>query len=76
MAKVTVYKADLYDVSNDTMIRSRRWFTRKGAERVNAELDEQSGVEIDEAELEEPGLWTARNYSPSHGDGFQRQVTV
>jgi hypothetical protein len=74
MAKVKIYRASFYDISSDGWTRSRRWFTRAGAEKVNAELDESSEVEIDEADLEEAGWWTARDYRPNATGGFQTRV--
>lgn len=73
---VTVYRAEFYDIQNDAMQRSRRWFTREGAERVNALLIESSAIEINEADLENGEQWTARDFNPHRTAGFQRQVTV
>ena len=73
MAKVKVYRADFYDISSDGMTRSRRYFTRQGAERVNAEIDESTEIEIDDADLE-PAGWTVRDYRPNAVRGFQQQV--
>ena len=75
MAKVKVYRAFFYDIRSDGMTRSRRWFTRDGAEKVNAELDESSAIDIDETDLEEPGLWTARDYRANAVRSWQTQVT-
>jgi hypothetical protein len=75
MAMVKVYRVDFYDIQNDGMVRSRRWFTRKGAERAGGTLVEGTEVEIDDAHLE-AGLWTQRDYNPHSIGGLQRQVVV
>jgi len=75
MAKVKVYRARFYDIGNDDWIRSRRWFTRIGAEKFRAELDEATEIEIDGADLEEP-WYTARDYRATAVRGFQTRVTT
>jgi hypothetical protein len=75
MAKVKVFRANLYDPRSDNWLRSRRLFTRKGAEKVGADLVEDTEVEINESDLEEPGLWTARDYQPNAVRSWQTQVT-
>ena len=74
MARVKVYRTDFYDVSNDGMTRSRRWFTREGAEQAGGTIDESTEVEVDELNLEEAGWCTRRDFNPHSIGGFQRQV--
>jgi hypothetical protein len=77
MTTVTVYHVKFYDIQNDTMKQSRRWFTRAGAERVNAFAVENSATEIDGGNLEAGEHWTARDYNPHRkSTGFPRQVDV
>jgi hypothetical protein len=74
MITVTVYRVDFYDIQNDTMQRSRRWFTRAGADRVNGILDETTATEIDETSLERGEQWTLRDFDPHATRGLQSQV--
>jgi len=76
MSTVTVYRVKFYDIQNDTMTQSRRWFTRAGAEKVNAFLLEDSATEINESDLEAEEQWTARDFNPHKKTGFQRFVTT
>jgi hypothetical protein len=75
MTTITVYRVKFYDIQNDTMTQSRRWFTRDGAERVNAFVVENSAIEINEGDLEAGEQWTARDFNPHRHTGFQRFVT-
>jgi hypothetical protein len=75
MTTVTVYRVKFYDIQNDTMTQSRRWFTRAGAERVNALVLEDSATEINEGDLEAGEQWAARDFNPHRNTGFQRLVT-
>jgi len=74
MTKVIVYRVEFYDIQNDTMMRSRRWFTRDGARRVNAVVLESLANEIDDADLEPGEQWTARGFDPHRTIGPQKQV--
>jgi hypothetical protein len=74
MAQITIYRVDFYDIQNDTMLRSRRWFTRDGAERVNGLVLEDTALEIDESALEDGEQWTVRDFNPHATKGFPRQV--
>ena len=74
MTKVIVYRVEFYDVQNDAMQRSRRWFTRDGAKRLNALVVESSAEEIDDTDLEPGEEWTRRDFDPNRTVGFQRQV--
>jgi hypothetical protein len=74
MAKITICRVDFYDVQNDTMHRSRRWFTREGAERVNGHVFEDTALEVDESALENGEQWTARGFDPRATKGFSRQA--
>lgn len=73
---ITVYQVEFYDIQNDTMQRSRRWFTRKGAERVRGIVLEKSATTIDDSELEPGEPWTPRAFKPHRTTGFQRQVSA
>ena len=73
MGKVTVYRVEFCDAQNDCIVRSRRWFTREGAERAKAGILESTAVEIDEADLNGE-RWTPRDYDPDAAAGFQHQV--
>ena len=76
MPAVTVYRVEFYDVQNDAMQRSRRWFTKAGAQKFNATPIENTATDIPETDLELGEQWTARDYNPHRATGFQRQVTV
>ncbi|SDR63338.1 hypothetical protein SAMN05519103_08507 [Rhizobiales bacterium GAS113] len=64
MAKVTVYKVQLYDVMNDAPVISRRLATRKGAARMGGEIVDGSAIEIDASQLEPGEEWTPRGFDP------------
>ena len=75
MAKVTVYQVNFYNIQSDEMMRSRRWFTRAGADRVKGIVLENTTTEIEEANLEAGEQWTPRGFDPhAVSGGFQRQV--
>ena len=50
MLKVTVYRVKLYNVATDASLISRRWATRKGADRMHGEIIEDTATEIDAAQ--------------------------
>jgi hypothetical protein len=75
MTTVTVYRVDFYDIRNDAMQRSRRWFTRDGAKRVGGILVEATASVIDSSLLEGGEQWTARDFEPNQRKNeFQRYV--
>lgn len=76
MAKVTVYRVQLYDVAKDEPVLSRRMVTREGAQILNGTIIEGSGIEIDEARLENWNQWTEVDYDPDRRTGFPRDVRV
>jgi hypothetical protein len=61
---ITVYRVEFYNVQDDEMIVSTRWFTRAGAERVNGLVIESTETQIDEKYLEPGEHWTARGFNP------------
>ncbi len=74
MAKVTVYRVQLYDVANDAPHISRRMATIEGAKMMGGSIIEGSALEIDETQLENGEQWTPRDFVPNRHTGFQRQV--
>jgi hypothetical protein len=73
MGKITVYRVQFCAARNVVTVRSRRWFTREGAERAKAEILESTAVEIEEADLNGE-RWTPRDYNPDASAGSQHQV--
>jgi hypothetical protein len=75
MAAINVYRADFYDIRNDEMQRSRRWFTREGAQLAGGVVVERTVSVIDSSLLEDGQQWTVRDFNPRRRrDEFQRQV--
>jgi hypothetical protein len=64
MAKVTVYKVQVYDIMTDGSVISRRMATREGAAMMKGNVIENTAVEIDENQLESGEKWTARDFKP------------
>jgi hypothetical protein len=54
----------VYDISTDKQVVSRRMATREGAARMKGELLEKTEVEIDESRLEPGEQWTPRDFTP------------
>jgi hypothetical protein len=73
---VLVFRFKQYDISSDGYIVSRRWGTREGIKEVGGVVLEDTGTEIDDAEIgaEIQGL-TDRGFDPHRTIGFQRTVT-
>jgi hypothetical protein len=72
---IAVFRVDFYDIRNDEMQRSRRWFTREGAAKVKGLLIEDTATEIDATSLEAGEQWTVRDFDPHRVNvGFQRSV--
>ena len=65
MAKVTVFRVQLYNVATDALLISRRMATPKGAEMMGGHVLENSAIEIDESELESSEQWTPRGFRPN-----------
>lgn len=74
MAKVTVYKVRFYDMQSDEFQLSRRMATRSGADRMRAEIIEDTATEIDSSQLEEGYEWTPRDFNPHARVGFQTKI--
>ncbi len=64
MAKVTVYKVQVYNITTDQFVLSRRMATREGAKIMRGEVIENTAVEIDETQLEPGEKWTPRDFKP------------
>lgn len=76
MATITVYRAESYDTSLDRMVRSNRYFTKKGAEFLGLQIIDGTSIVINANDLEKDGMWTAVGYTKSiHHGGLQQQVT-
>jgi hypothetical protein len=69
MAKVTVYKVQLYDVAADAPKISRRWMTRQGAELLHGIILEDTAVEIDRKDLTPGTQWTPVGFNPKRSNG-------
>jgi hypothetical protein len=75
VGKVTVYKVQLYDAVNDEPLTSRRMATRRGAEMMQGHVLENTGIEIEESQLERGQQWTVPNFNPNPRTGVQTRVT-
>lgn len=64
MAKVTVYKVQLYDAANDAPKTSRRMATERGAKMMCGEIAKDSAVEIEESQLNGE-QWTDIGFDPA-----------
>ena len=74
MAKVTVYKVQLYNVATDNSLISRRMATAEGAEIMGGHILKDTAVEIDLSQLESGEQWTPRGFNPHASIGFQTMV--
>ncbi|MBY5442128.1 hypothetical protein HFO93_01225 [Rhizobium leguminosarum] len=74
MARITVYRAQKYDISTDEFRYSLRYWTREGANIADLTIDEGSAVEIDEEDLAPEGLCTDWGFNPDRLRGFQTNV--
>ncbi len=74
MAKVTVHKVQLYDVSTDSTLVSRRMATPEGAKMMGGQIINGTAIEIDEAQLEFGFPWTARGFNPPANTDFPTHV--
>ena len=74
--KVTIYRFQIYDITNDEMRESRRWGTRDGVKAVGGAVIENTGVKVDASAVghEIAGL-TERNFNPRLRSGFQRDAS-
>lgn len=64
MAKVTVYKVQVYNIMTDQSVLSRRMATREGAEIMKGKVIENTAVEIDETQIEPGEEWTPIDFRP------------
>lgn len=67
MAKVTVYKFRAYNPKTDEFKLIDRMVTREGARTVPGNIVEDSGIEIDESQLEPATQWTPKGFEPRKG---------
>ena len=64
MAKVKVYKVNVYNVMTDELVLSRRMATHEGAKKMGGFVLEDTEVEIDDSQLERGQKWTPRDFKP------------
>jgi hypothetical protein len=64
MAKVKVYRVKVYDAHSDQWVISPRMATREGVAIMHGKIVEDTGIEIDDSELEYGEKWTAKNFKP------------
>ena len=68
MAKVKVYKFELYDRETDPTIEqvtlSSRMATREGVAMMTGRVIESTEIEIDESQLESGLPWTPKDFTP------------
>ncbi len=76
MAKVTVYKVQLYDALNDRPMISKRMATAAGAAMMGGHILEETAIEIDESQLERDEQWTERDFNPHPCTGFDPMKTT
>ena len=74
MAKVTVYKVQLYDAVDDAPLISTRMATPRGAHMMGGDIIEGSGVDIEASQLEPGAQWTSRDFTPSPRAGHQKKA--
>lgn len=60
MAKITVYKVELYHVASDESFISQRMATAKGASKMGGVIVDGTATEIDASQLEPGEEWTPR----------------
>jgi hypothetical protein len=75
MAKVTVYRFRVYDVTNDEMKQSTRWGTAERIKEISGQICLDTATEVDESEVNSdiPGL-TKRGWPGPQRPGFQTRV--
>ena len=76
MATVTIYRFDVYEISSDSVRRSRRWGTRDAIERIACgRVVEETALEVDESVIESdiPGF-TVIDFNPKPRVGFQTRI--
>ncbi|TCL62901.1 hypothetical protein [Rhizobium sp. BK251] len=70
MPKVKIYRAGKYDIGTDNIRESNRWWTKEGADRHGLILEESTGIEVEDSELEVAGEYTEHGYNPHRHEGF------
>jgi hypothetical protein len=72
MAKVTIYRFEVWDSVNDEIRKSRRWGTREAIEEIaHGRVLEETAREVDEAVVKSD-IWgfTERDFNPDRSTGF------
>jgi hypothetical protein len=64
MQKVLVYKVQCFDVTAGEKHIQLRMATREGARRMQVEVIEGTGAEVDVSQLEPGEQWTPRGFVP------------
>jgi hypothetical protein len=64
MAKVRVFKVTVYDITTDEQRVSRRMATAEGVAIMRGTIIENTGVEMDESQLERGEKWTPIDFKP------------
>ncbi len=64
MAKVKVYRVEVYDAISDKWSISPRLATREGVAIMHGKIVEETEPQIDDSQLEDGEKWTPRDCTP------------
>jgi hypothetical protein len=76
MAKLTIYRFEVYDIQSDQVVTSKRWGTREAiVETAHGRVLEDTAVEVDgSAVASDIHGFTERGFNPHARSGFQAAV--
>jgi hypothetical protein len=76
MAKVTIYQFQVYDIREDTIVKSKRWGTRKAiVEIAYGKVLEDTAIEVDESAIQSDIRgFSIVGFNPHPRCGFQTSV--
>ena len=76
MAKVTIYRFEVYDIQSDQVISSKRWGTREAINEIaHGRVLEDTAIEVEESAVaSDIHGFTVRDFNPHPRRGFQTEV--
>jgi hypothetical protein len=77
MAKVTIYQFEVYDIQSDQIVKSKRWGTAKGINKIACDqMLEDTAAEVDDSVIySDIHGFTPIGFDPQPGrPGFQTKV--
>ena len=76
MAKVTIFRFEVYDIQSDQVIPSKRWGTRAAIiEIAHGRVLEDTATEVDESAVaSDIRGFTVRDFNPHSRRGFHTEV--